>query len=105
MQVHIGAIKCGNGCAAQELECPFHISPQDFQCACDTSLPGSSQAVSVSSADQHGVCSQADGLDDITAATNTAVHEHLGSAIHRGDNFRQHPQRSGNAVELATTMI
>ena len=54
MHLYIGAIKHANRCAAEKLERPFHISSQDVQCACNASLPGSGQAVSVSSANQDG---------------------------------------------------
>src|SRR5207248_9233725 len=102
---NIRTVQRGNAGTPEQPEGSLHISPQNFQRACDARLPGCRQSVGVSSPNEHGSGSQANGFDDIAAATNAAIHQHLDSPVHRAHHFRQHSQSCWSAVKLASAMI
>lgn len=103
--IHIRATQCGNGWAPEQLEGTLDVGPQDLKRTGDSCLTSGSEAVCISAPTQNGAGSQADCLDDIGAATNASVHQHLYPTVHGCYDFRQRSQASRNAVELASSVI
>src|SRR5690349_8386343 len=101
----VGAIQLGHGGAAEQTQGTLQIRAQDFQSAGHAGLTGRRQAVGVSPAAKDGAGAQAKRLDDVCAATNSSVHQDFDSAIHRGHDFGQRPQRGLYAIELPPAVI
>ena len=56
-------------------------------------------------AGQHRACAERERLDDVRAAADPAVDEHLDAAADRLDDLRQHVDRRGDAVELPAAVV
>ena len=67
--------------------------------------PAAPSAHPYGTADQHRPRAEAERLDDVAAAADAAVHEHLDAIADGGDDFRQHAQRRRHAIELTAAVV
>ena len=81
-----------NGGTTQQFESAFHISPQDLKRSGHAGFAGGSEAVGIGASAENRFRAQADGLDDIGAAPNSAVHQHFHLTVHRRDHFGKRSQ-------------
>src|SRR3979490_2809698 len=79
--VDIRTIQCCDRGAPEELERALDVRAQDRNSARYASFSGGGQPVCVCAPDQNCLGSQADGLDDVAAPTDAAVHQHQGLAV------------------------
>src|SRR5579863_8565891 len=104
-EFEVGLVEGGDGGAAEKAEGAFDVGAKDLDGVGDAGLAGGGHAVSISAADEDGALSEAEGFDDIAAATNAAVEEDFGLMADGGDNFRERAECGGDGVELAATVI
>ena len=67
--------------------------------------PTDREAVDPGPADQHRMCSQREGDQDVRAAPNSAVKQHRYPPLDCGDDARQRIQRADRPVELASAVV
>src|SRR5579863_9030883 len=103
--IHVRAIKPGDGRTAEHLPCSVQIRAQNLDGAVDSGFARSGQTVGIGATAQHGASTEADGLNDVGAATNAAVHPDFNLAVDRLDHFRQRAQRSRKRIQLPAAMI
>ena len=67
--------------------------------------PGRTETVGVGAPDQHGARAEAERFDDVAAAPDAAVQQHLDPLADGRDDFGQHAQRRRDAIELPPAVI
>jgi hypothetical protein len=83
--IHVRTIQRRNGCAPEQLQGALHISPQDFKRAGNPGFASGGQAIGIRASAQNRAGSEADGLDNVSAATDASIHQDLDLTMHRGD--------------------
>ena len=81
------------------------LAAVDLQHLCHAGLARHGQAPELRARDQHRVRPQHEGLDDIGAAPDAAVHQHGHTALHGVDDRRQRFQRTRSTVELPAAVV
>src|SRR6266576_1806607 len=103
--VHVRPIQLTHGSAPQQPQCALDIGTQNLQRTRDASFSSGGEAVGVGPAAQDRTRSQTQSLYDIAPATNAAVHQDLGLAVHSRNHFGQRSDGSAYAVELPAAVI
>src|SRR6267143_3192256 len=103
--VKVGGIQRGDRRTAEEAQSTFHIITQNLERACDTRPSGSSEAESISTAEENGSCAKTNRFYDIATSANPAIHKDFGSTVDGGNHLGEHSQRGWSAVQLTSTVI
>lgn len=103
--VHVGTIQRRNRRAAEKPQRALEIRPQDLDRSRDPRFAGRGKAVGVGASAEDGARTEAEGLDDVGAPANAAIHPYLGSTFDGRDDLRQRAQRRRNAIQLAAAMV
>src|SRR5580700_2195483 len=90
---------------AEQPERALYVGAQDFERSLDSCRPRGAKAVSVGPSYQDRASAEANGLDDIGAATNASIHPHFNLISDGFDNLRQDIERGGRTVQLPPSMI
>jgi hypothetical protein len=89
----------------EQPERALYVGAQNFERSVDSCLARGAKAVSVGSTYQDRASAEANGLDDIGAATNASIHQHFNLISDGFHNLRQDIERGGRAVQLPPSMI
>jgi|SRR5579871_1051316 len=100
-----GRIEFLDGRAAEEAEGAVDAFAEDLNAAKNAGFACGAEPVSVGAPDKNGASAEADGFDDVGAATDSAVEKDFGLTADGGDDFRQDAESWRNGVELAAAVI
>ena len=90
---------------AEQRERANQIRTQDVDGARHAGTAGRRESVAIGPADEHRTSAQAQRLDDIAAAADAAVHQHLNAVSNRRNDFGKHANGCGHAVQLPSSMV
>jgi hypothetical protein len=103
--VYVGGVEGGDGGAAEEAEGAFDVGAEDFEGADYAGVAGGGQAVGVGTAYEDSAGAEADGLYDVTATADAAIHQDFGAAVDGGDDFGKRADRGIDGIELTAAVV
>ena len=91
--------------AADELQGELDLGPQQLEHPRGALLAVDREPPERRPADEHGARAERERLDDVGAAPDAAVDEHLDPPVDRLDDLGQRVDRRRDAVELAAAVV
>jgi hypothetical protein len=103
--VNIGSIESADRRTAKQTNGTLNVRPQNVQRADDSCVASGGKSVGVGAPQKNRARSQAQCFHNVSAATDSSIHEHLDLAVYGGDDFRKCTQGRINRIELAAAVV
>src|SRR5262249_5252076 len=98
-------IELRDGSGAEALQGACQVFLEDREGARDSGFAERRQGVRVGAANENRAGAEAERLGDVASAAHSSVHQDLGAAADRLDDFRQRAKRRRDAVQLPPAVV